>query len=282
MRTWCAAVLIGCAAAYALAENVSLPTYYPSPRGVYNELRTSGDAIVGKLASPSARLHVVQPNAAMALRVDDQAGDTTPFVIDQSGAVGVGTTAPLAGTKLDVQGGSINASGKLMEGGSPLVPAGSVALFNLGGCPAGWSQLGAASGRYLVGGTAGVTVGTALGNGEDRIVVAQHNHGVSDPGHSHAVSASDPGHNHGLSDPGHTHDYTTMDNGGSLECNGPCGAPYGTLSPQTWTATTGLSISSANANLSFGSAGTTVSVNPTGVTSGTNAPYLQLLVCQKD
>ena len=40
--------------------------------------------------SPSAKLHVIQTSATDALRVDDQASDTTRFLIDQSGNVGIG------------------------------------------------------------------------------------------------------------------------------------------------------------------------------------------------
>jgi hypothetical protein len=42
--------------------------------------------------SPTAKTHIVQTAAAYAFRVDDMAGDTTPFVIDEYGRVGVGTT----------------------------------------------------------------------------------------------------------------------------------------------------------------------------------------------
>ena len=82
-------------AAIAVAEDVTLTTYYPSPRGVYNELRTSGDVGIGDIVSlPGARLHVLQDGAANAFRVDDQPADPTPFVIDASGNVGIGTSAP--------------------------------------------------------------------------------------------------------------------------------------------------------------------------------------------
>ena len=40
------AVLLG-TMAYAIAEEITLTTYYPSPRGVYKELRVMGNADVG-------------------------------------------------------------------------------------------------------------------------------------------------------------------------------------------------------------------------------------------
>ena len=52
---------------------------------VYNNSRLG----VGTDA-PLAKLHVIQTSATDALRVDDQASDTTRFLIDQSGNVGIG------------------------------------------------------------------------------------------------------------------------------------------------------------------------------------------------
>lgn len=54
-------------------------------------------------SSPTAALHVVQANAANAFRVDDEANDTSPFIIDQTGNVGIGFTT--AAAKLDIRGG---------------------------------------------------------------------------------------------------------------------------------------------------------------------------------
>ena len=89
------ALVILIVAGPAVAEDVTITTYYPSPRGVYEQLRTTGDVGIGTTAVPvQGRLHIVQPNAANALRVDDIAGDLTPFVIDQSGNVGIGTASP--------------------------------------------------------------------------------------------------------------------------------------------------------------------------------------------
>lgn len=76
------------------AEDITVTTYYPSPRGVYEELRTTGNVGVGTTAAPTARLHVIQPGAPASFRVDDQAGDITPFIVDANGDVGIGVQPP--------------------------------------------------------------------------------------------------------------------------------------------------------------------------------------------
>jgi hypothetical protein len=154
----------------------------------------------------------------------DVANDT--FVIDVSAnEVGIGTTNP--SQKLDVQGGSINTSGKLREGGNALVPANTVMMFNLASCPSGWTEHTAARGRALVGmpaaGTLGGTVGTALTNLatiSHTHTMGNHTHDVDPDGgghthglnsHTHSVNPDGAGHTHGLNS--HTHD-TDPDGGG--------------------------------------------------------------------
>jgi len=104
LKQWLVVALFLGTAVYALAEDITLTTYYPSPRGVYQELRTSGDVKIGDISAtpPGARLRVVQEDAAPALRVDDELNDLSPFVIDATGNVGIGTMS--VGAKLEVNG----------------------------------------------------------------------------------------------------------------------------------------------------------------------------------
>ena len=98
---WLILILLLITATYAIAEDVTLTTYYPSPRGVYAQLRIG----VGTPAVTTADLYVLKPidDGNFAFRVDDAPNpDTTPFVITQTGNVGVQTTAPVSA--LDVNG----------------------------------------------------------------------------------------------------------------------------------------------------------------------------------
>jgi hypothetical protein len=137
-----------------------------------------------------------------------------------------------------------------LQSGGGIASAGMVSFFNLGACPSGWSELTTAEGRYLVGlnpgGTLAATRGTALSDLENR-AVGRHTHTVNDPGHSHTV---------------------TIPEGGTSAFPAtsflrPATANEGSTSPTTSTATTGITIDQA------------------GSVAGTNAPYLQLLACQK-
>jgi hypothetical protein len=69
--------------AYAVAEEMILTTYYPSPRGVHREARIG----TGNALSPGASLEV-SSNGGLALQV------AQGLVVDASGNVGVGTVAP--------------------------------------------------------------------------------------------------------------------------------------------------------------------------------------------
>jgi hypothetical protein len=122
-------------------------------------------------------------------------------------------------------------------------------FFNLTTCPSGWVEFATARGRYIVGlpggGTLGGGVGTTLTNLENR-AAGLHNHGVTDLGHSHVLDL-----------------YGTADSAGfSGIFDSASPAIAGAF--MTDDAVTNISIQ-----------------NNTGTVAGTNAPYIQLLVCQK-
>lgn len=161
----------------------------------------------------------------------------------------------------DIGDGAVTAS-KIAAGVSPTgppgppgqngtngtAPAGGVMFFNLASCPSGWTELTTGRGRYIVGrpsgGTLAGTAGTALTNLENR-PVGQHNHPITDPGHTHT---------------------TEIGIGVTDDING-----------------LGLDLAQQAGELFFDSdsATTGITVNNAGSVAGTNAPYLQLLVCQK-
>lgn len=54
---WLVVVLLSLTAVYAIAEELTLTTYYPSPRGVYEELRVTGRVGIGTM-TPAEKLTV--------------------------------------------------------------------------------------------------------------------------------------------------------------------------------------------------------------------------------
>lgn len=77
----------------------------------------TNDRIGIGLAAPTARLHIENTAAENSFQVDDAAGDTTPFSIDQDGNVLVGTTAVSSGAGLvfdaDIDGNDVYAEGSI-------------------------------------------------------------------------------------------------------------------------------------------------------------------------
>jgi type II secretory pathway pseudopilin PulG len=136
---------------------------------------------------------------------------TTGLVVNGSGNVGIGTVSPAE--KLEVNGGikignstgtnagTIRWTGSAFEGyngsewgslgGGGGVPNGSIIFYNGATCPAGWSEVTDARGRYIVGlpssGTLASTTGSALSNLENRAAGA----------HTHTIYGSLFGYNAG-------------------------------------------------------------------------------------
>lgn len=178
------------------------------------------------------------------------------------GNVGIGTVNPLA--KLHLIGtlriaDGTQSSGKILVSDSngfakwelpQSAPSGSVAFFNLSSCPSGWTEFIEARGRYIVGlppsGQLGAVAGTALSDQEDR-AVGLHTHSAY-PIHYH-----NPGGNFSTSS---GHELCS-----SIHCETSFGGSYVTY---TSSSTTGITI------------------NNEGTTDGTNAPYMQMLLCIKN
>ena len=192
---------------------------------------------------------------------------------DGTGAGGSYTLPAQRGTNGQVLG--TDGSGNTSWQNAP-VPAGAVMYFNLAGCPAGWSELTAGQGRYAVGrpsgGTLGATVGTALSNQENR-ATGQHLHAVDPPNTTTTGSG------------GHNHDFHTANNDvNSVESQGyPAGNYHGAF------RTTDRRQISRNEGTILSVGDHTHAVDITsfdsanaGSVAGTNAPYIQLLMCEKD
>jgi hypothetical protein len=73
-------------------------------------------------SQPTAALHIVQQSNAPAFRVDDEANDTTPFIISTDGNVGVGTTLPEA--RMDIHG-SMRVGGSIIPSANEAYDLGS-------------------------------------------------------------------------------------------------------------------------------------------------------------
>lgn len=197
--------------------------------------------------------------------------------------------------------GTVSAAPPPGSGKQPVIPSGGVMFFNLDTCPGGWTELTDAQGRYLVGlpsgGVLGGQVGTPLSDQENRpvgghdhdVISFGHTHGISDPGHSHTLI--DPGHQHDLYDPGHQHNYSALvypgvygDRNGDINFARP--AFRSTSNSFTNIVLvkdiTGITMDDAPTEISILPEPAYVVVDAEGLVSGTNAPYLQLLVCQKD
>jgi len=208
----------------------------------------SGGSVGIGTTSPGAKLEVKQDaDSNYALQVSSNDG-TGMMVVDKGGKVGIGTTIPTAA--LHVVGISSFTTSITVNGVEyAYVPRGQVSFFNLSACPAGWAEFTQARGRYPVGlpsgGALAATVGTALSDQENR-PAGSHVHSVTDPGHTHAIQLFNGSSGSSNQIPGQN--------------SGSYGSQWGTESN-----TTGITIAA-----------------PSGSVAGTNSPYIQLLVCQKD
>ncbi|MBI4427510.1 MAG: hypothetical protein HY562_00145 [Ignavibacteriales bacterium] len=166
--------------------------------------------------------------------------------------------------------------------GSGGAPIGTIAAFK-SSCPDGWTEYTSARGRYLVGtpaaGSPESTVGTALSDQENR-AVGEHNHSAS--GLTFAGDALS-GHSHGVTDPGHGHNVNYWPGGGGGDTTQRPARVLddgsSSLSQNTGSQTTGISINSGSAGTPSGTIGGFSAKQ--GSVAGTSAPYIQIIWCEK-
>ena len=123
------------------------------------------------------------------------------------------------------------------------IPSGAIMAFDLDSCPSGWTELTSARGRYIVGLPSGGTKGTTIGTALSN-------------GEDRTVGK----HNHGITDPGHFHSYNDAMNANAANV---AAGTQGTVGSNT------------------GSKVTDITINDAGSVDGTNAPYIQYLICRK-
>jgi hypothetical protein len=149
----------------SLGTQTAHPVIIKSNNSNHVYLTSSGLVGIG-IATPSAKLNVqdssvgdvvriTQQGAGAPLRVEDETTDTTPFIIDGTGLVGIGTPTPLH--KLEVVGGirsttatdgigyATGAGGTVVQGTSRTTPVtinkicGTITMFSAAGSAA-WSS----------------------------------------------------------------------------------------------------------------------------------------------
>ena len=203
-------------------DNISAPTSAVSPV-------LSGSVTIDSNTSTPA-LKITQTGTGPALRVQDSADpDVTPFIVDNSGQVGIGTATPSAALEI--------ASPGVYKGAWAYLPSGTAMLFVQTSAPTGWTKstthdnkaLRVVSGGASSGGTTAFT----------SVFTSRTITTANMPTHTHTATVTDPGHNHGSP-------YLTSSSGASLGWTGSTGT-YNYASAVTSTSTTGISVSNANA-----------------------------------
>jgi hypothetical protein len=106
-------------------DNISAPTAAVSPV-------LSGNVTIDS-NTPSPALQITQTGTGAVLKVQDSADpDVTPFIIDATGQVGIGTAAPSAALEI--------ASPGVFKGAWAYLPTGTAMLFAQTSAPTGWTK----------------------------------------------------------------------------------------------------------------------------------------------
>ena len=195
-------------------DNISAPTAAVSPV-------LSGSVTIDSNTSSPA-LKITQTGTGPVLRVQDSADpDVTPFIVDNSGNVGIGTATPVSALEI--------ASPGVFTGAWAYLPTGTAMMFVQTSAPTGWTKSTTHDNKALR-----VVSGTASSGGTTGFTSVFTSRTIT--------TANMPSHTHTLTDPGHTHTYA---NGGAV------GSGFATLgnafgsNVATSTSTTGITIANA-------------------------------------
>ena len=195
-------------------DNISAPTAAVSPV-------LSGNVTIDSNTSSPA-LKITQTGTGPVLRVQDSADpDVTPFIIDNSGNVGIGTATPVSALEI--------ASPGVFTGAWAYLPTGTVMMFVQTSAPTGWTKSTTHDNKALR-----VVSGTASSGGTTAFTSVFTSRTIT--------TANMPSHTHTLTDPGHSHTIATNGIGGG---GGSGSFVGGASSATTSTATTGITIANA-------------------------------------
>jgi hypothetical protein len=194
-------------------DNISAPTAAVSPV-------LSGNVTIDSNTSSPA-LKITQTGTGPALKVQDSSDpDVTPFIVDSTGQVGIGTATPVSALEI--------ASPGVFTGAWAYLPSGTAMLFVQTSAPTGWTKSTTHDNKALR-----VVSGTASSGGTTGFTSVFTSRTIT--------TANMPSHTHTLTDPGHAH---TFPGGGTSSSGGTQPTGSGTIAvyPSTSTVTTGITI----------------------------------------
>ena len=194
--------------------------YISAPTAAVSPVLSGNVTIDSNTSSPA--LTITQTGTGAALRVQDSADpDATPFLIDATGQVGIGTATPVSALEI--------ASPGVFTGAWAYLPTGTVMMFVQTSAPTGWTKSTTHDNKALR-----VVSGAASSGGTTAFTSVFTSRTIT--------TANMPSHTHTLTDPGHTHTITTNSIGGG---GGSGSFVGGGGSATTSTATTGITIANA-------------------------------------
>jgi len=222
-------------------DNISAPTAAVSPV-------LSGNVTIDSNTSSPA-LKITQTGTGPVLRVQDSADpDVTPFIVDNSGNVGIGTATPASALEI--------ASPGVFTGAWAYLPTGTAMMFVQTSAPTGWTKSTTHDNKALR-----VVSGTASSGGTTAFTSVFTSRTIT--------TANMPSHTHTLTDPGHVHNVPFFDSFS--------GYGAGSTRPAQSTNVGGTATASASATT-----GITIANAGSGTAMDFAVQYVDVIICTKD